>query len=328
MKKRSILRLLVAVFVGLALVVPTAGVADARPKRLPDRIELPNGFQPEGITIGPGPVAYLGSRADGDILAANLKTGATRVFSQGPGPGFPAIGLKSDQRSLLYVAGGTAGTGRVVSIRTGETLRTYQFATGTPTAPTFVNDVILSKNFAWFTDSQRAQLYRVPRARNGRLAPQSAVKIIPLTGGWTAGFANGIAFTPDRSALLVVQSDTGLLFRVNPRTGRARQVDLGGTLLTNGDGLLVKGRILYVVQNRLNQVAVIKLRESGRSGRLVDVLTAPPCSTPPQPSNACFDVPTTVAAYKGGLYLPNARFGNPSPTTAAYWITRIDKYRS
>ena len=67
MKKRSILRLLVAVFVGLALVVPTAGVADARPKRLPDRIELPNGFQPEGITIGPGPVAYLGSLADGDI---------------------------------------------------------------------------------------------------------------------------------------------------------------------------------------------------------------------------------------------------------------------
>ena len=80
------------------------------------------------------------------------------------------------------------------------------------------------------------------------------------------GYANGIAFTPDRSALLVVQSDSGMLFRVNPRTGRARQVDLGGNLLTNGDGLLVKGRILYVVQNRLNQVAVFKLRSPVGAG--------------------------------------------------------------
>ena len=36
-------------------------------------------------------------------------------------------------------------------------------------------------------------------------------------------------------------------------------------------------------------------------------------------------MPTTVAAYKGSLYLPNARFGNASPETADYWISRIDK---
>ena len=36
-------------------------------------------------------------------------------------------------------------------------------------------------------------------------------------------------------------------------------------------------------------------------------------------------MPTTVAAYKGSLYLPNARFTNPTPATADYWITRIDK---
>ena len=173
-------RLVLAVLVGLTFVVPTAGLADAEPRSLPDRIELPDGWQPEGITIGPGPIAYLGSRTDGDILAANLKTGAVRVFSQGPGPGFPAIGLKSDQRGLLYVAGGNAGTGRVVSTRTGETLRTYQFATGhPPAAPTFVNDVVLSKPFAWFTDSQRPQLYRVPRARRGRPA-HSGFTTLPL----------------------------------------------------------------------------------------------------------------------------------------------------
>jgi hypothetical protein len=44
----------------------------------------------------------------------------------------------------------------------------------------------------------------------------------------------------------------------------------------------------------------------------VDTLTSPE-----------FDVPTTVAAYRGSLYLPNARFGIASPETADYWITRI-----
>ncbi|HKF86912.1 MAG TPA: nuclear transport factor 2 family protein [Propionibacteriaceae bacterium] len=76
-------------------------------------------------------------------------------------------------------------------------------------------------------------------------------------------------------ALLVVQSATGLLFRVDPLTGVATRVDLGETLLTNGDGLLVVGTTLYVVQNRLNQVAVIKLSPDGTSGVLVDTLTSP-----------------------------------------------------
>src|SRR5215217_4032164 len=76
-------------------------------------------------------------------------------------------------------------------------------------------------------------------------------------------------------ALLVVQSATGLLFRVDPLTGVATRVDLGETLLTNGDGLLVVGTTPYVVQNRLNQMAVIKLSPDGTSGVLVDTLTSP-----------------------------------------------------
>ncbi|HEY5846692.1 MAG TPA: hypothetical protein VIT42_07880 [Microlunatus sp.] len=126
--------------------------------------------------------------------------------------------------------------------------------------------------------------------------------------------ANGIAQTPDRSALLVVKSNTGQLFRVDPRTGKARVVDLGGYALTKGDGLLVEGRTLYVVQNRLNRVAVLELNRFGSRGELVRVLTDPD-----------FDVLTTVASFRRSLYLPNARFGIASPETAEYWVTRIDK---
>ena len=40
-----------------------------------------------------------------------------------------------------------------------------------------------------------------------------------------------------------------------------------------------------------------------------------------------FDVPTTVALLRGSLYAVNARFGNPAPATADYWITRLDAPR-
>ncbi|MEI5582326.1 hypothetical protein V7S52_00480, partial [Agromyces sp. CCNWLW208] len=90
-------------------------------------------------------------------------------------------------------------------------------------------------------------------------------------------------------------------------------VDLGGVPLTNGDGLLVEGRTLYVVQNRLNLVGVVELAADGFSGEYVDQLTDP-----------SFDVPTTIASYANSLYLPNARFGTP-PAGAEYSANRIDR---
>jgi sugar lactone lactonase YvrE len=309
---RSILRLLAVALLGVALSAPLTGTAQARP--FPDRIELPNGFQPEGITIGRQATAYLGSLADGDIIAVNLRTGKQRLISEGLGPNFPSVGLKIDNRGRLFVAGGPAGTGRVIDVRTGKIIRSYQFAT----APTFINDVVLTRRYAWFTDSQQAQLYGVPLGRGGKPGRQTDVVTLPLTGDWqqvpNVFNANGIAQTPNRKALLVVNSTTGWLFRVDPRTGVATRVDLGGASLTNGDGLLVRGKTLYVVRNQLNKVAVIRLNASGTRGRLVDTLKSPD-----------FDFPTTVAAFGNSLYLPNARFTTPPTPDTAYWITRIDR---
>ena len=94
----------------------------------PDRIDLPDDFLPEGITIGKAPVAYLGSLADGDIYRADLRTGEGEVISQGPAPA-PSVGLKIDKKGLLYVAGGPSGTARVVDSRTGEILAEYTLTT-------------------------------------------------------------------------------------------------------------------------------------------------------------------------------------------------------
>ena len=46
---------------------------------------------------------------------------------------------------------------------------------------------------------------------------------------------------------------------------------------------------------------------------LVDTLTSPD-----------FDVPTTVARWRDGLYLPNARFTTPATPETEYWVTRVE----
>lgn len=300
---------LCAALAGALLALPAQ--AGAPPAKLPAAFPLPAGFQPEGIEIGPGPHAYFGSRATGDIYRADLRTGQGKIISKGPGT--QSLGLKSDDRGRLFVAGGNAGDARVIDLRTGAVIRSYQLATGTA----FVNDVLLFHDAAWITDSANPVLYKLPLGRHGGL-PREAVTI-PLTGAIqfaTGTNANGIAPTPDHRNLLVVQSNTGKLFKADPRSGVTTEVDLGGESLANGDGLLLRGRTLYVVQNRLNTVAVVRMSADGSSGRVVDRLT-----------DDRFDVPTTVAAFGGRLYLPNARFTTPPAPDTAYDVVSVKARR-
>ncbi|KAB8193177.1 superoxide dismutase [Nonomuraea phyllanthi] len=275
----------------------------------PDAFALPNGFQPEGIEIGPGPYAYLGSRATGDIYRADLRTGKGSVISKGPGT--PSLGLKTDRRGRLFVAGGTGGDARVIDLRTGRVLKSYRLATGT----SFVNDVVLTRHAAYFTDSANPVLYKLTLGRGGAL-PDEAVTI-PLSGDiqYTTGTnANGIVPSPDRRSLLIVQSNTGKLFEADPSTGVTTEVDLGGESLVNGDGLLLSGRTLYAVQNRLNAIAVVGLARDGSSGKVVERLTDPR-----------FDVPSTVAAHGRRLYLPNARFTTPPTPDTPYSVVAVKR---
>ena len=82
-------------------------------------------------------------------------------------------------------------------------------------------------------------------------------------------------------------------------------MDTGGASLANGDGLLLQGRVLFVVQNRDNTVTALRLNRRGSSGKVIAKLT-----------DRRFDIPTTVAPFRNRLYLPNARFSTtPTPAT-------------
>jgi sugar lactone lactonase YvrE len=308
------MRRMTVLFVALVTVAALAALPSSahRGKDLPKTINLPNGFQPEGIVIS-GNRFYVGSIPTGAIYRGNVHTGEGSILVPGvTGGSRAAIGVDIDQRKRLFVAGGNTGKAFVYNARDGSLIREYTLTTLTPR---FINDVVVTRRGAYFTDSNNQQLYRVPIGRGGALGD---VETLPLTGdlSFSAGFnLNGIDATRNGRWLVVVQSNEGLLFRVNPRTGVTREIELSGGdgNVAMGDGILLDGKTLYVVQNRLNKIPVIRVNQRLTQGTIKRYLTDP-----------LFDVPTTIDDFGHVLYAVNARFGNPTPTTATYNLVRVD----
>jgi streptogramin lyase len=298
--------------VGACALIATAAAAAAN---FPDVIQLPNGWRPEGIEAGPQHTLYVGSIPTGAVRQVDARTGAQSTLVQ-PTAGRSATGLEYDAKGeRLFVSGGGTGAAYVYDARTGAPIADYLL---TPAAPRFINDNVLTKDAVYFTDSQRPWLYRLPLGADGALPAASAVQTVPLSGDYvhTPGVnnLNGIVATPNGRTLIAVQSSTASLLKIDPGTGVADRIELTGGDAMNGDGLLLEGNdTLYVVQNRLNRVAVVDLADDLGSGTVVGFLTSPN-----------FDVPTTIDKQNGRFYLPNARFGIANPDAAAYQVVALD----
>ena len=144
------------------------------------------------------------------------------------------------------------------------------------------------------------------------------MQTIPLSGDYAhvpgVNNLNGIVATENGKWLIAVQSSTASLLRIDPDMGVANTIELTGGDVMNGDGLLLEGQTLYVVQNFLNRVKVIHLSADFGSGTAVGLLTHP-----------AFFVPTTIDKLNGRLYLPNAKFGpmNPLPNDVPYEVVGL-----
>ena len=290
-------------------VAALAGVAGAQPPA-PSTLRLPNGFQPEGISIS-GTSFYVGSIPTGAVYRGSLVTGRGSVLVRAAS-GHAAIGLDVD-RGRIFVAGGDTGRAFVYDARTGRELASYKLVSGAG----FVNDVVVTRRAAWFTDSQNPFLYRLPLGPRGRPPPATGFQRVPLRGAirYVAGFnVNGIDATPDGATLVIVQSNTGRLFTVNPANGVARSIALSGGSAGNGDGILLSSRTLYVAQNQDNQIAVVRLAAGLRRGAIVRRI-----------ADRRFDVPTTIDESGPFLYAVNARFGTSATPSTRYQVVRVRK---
>jgi sugar lactone lactonase YvrE len=283
--------------------------AAAAAAAFPQVIDLPRGFQPEGIEVGRGTTFYVGSVANGAIYRGNLRTGTGAVLVAGQA-GKAATGIELDRFNRLFVAGAGTGDAYVYNARTGALLRTYDFAG----SDTFINDVVVTRDAAYFTDSRKAVLYVVPIGTQGALG---TFRTLQLSGDFALGSGfnlNGIDATANGKTLVAVQSNNGRLFRIDPESGVTRAISLGGESVPNGDGILLTGKTLYVVQNQLNRVAVIALSPDLGSGRVVTRLSDPD-----------FAVPTTIDDHGRRLYAVNARFGVANPGSADYQVVQVSK---
>jgi sugar lactone lactonase YvrE len=283
----------------LVLVACLVAPADARPDQ---QIVLPGATSAEGIATGRGSTFYAGDLLAGTIFVGGLQSGSVSVLREPP-DGRMAVGMHVDVRhDLLFVAGGLTGQGYVYDTRTGADVAVFTFAD--PTTATFVNDVVVTRSGAWFTDSAQPRLYRVPIAPGGTLGPVTTLELQGPAADTSAEFnLNGIAATPNGQTLIVAHSGNGRLYGVDPNTGQSWQI--AGVSVPSVDGILLEAGRLYAVQNFLNQIAVIKLRPDATSGTMEQIITSPH-----------FQVPTTVARHGNRLAAVNAKFDTGFPPQA------------
>lgn len=308
-----------ALLAGLALVAALATSSAALGNgAYPEIVPLPTGFQPEGVAVGRGHDVYAGGLLSGAVWKGDLRTGEGGVLVPG-GAGRMSVGMLVDDRTgNLFVAGGFTGASYVYDGDTGEDVATLAMPGG------FLNDVIVTRDAAYVTDSFAPYLYRVPVGPGGAVASGAATPIM-LGGDWQQGppgsfNANGIEATSDGRWLIVVNSATGTLYRVDPQTGTAKAIDLGGASVPSGDGVRLVGMTLYVVQNVFNKIAVVRLDPGLASGTVVREIASP-----------LFRVPTTADVFGSSLYAVNARFDVAPPTAGPapgveFEIVRVSRH--
>jgi sugar lactone lactonase YvrE len=263
----------------------------------PEVIVLEGATSAEGIATGAGSTFYAGDLFEGDIFRGDLRSGEAEPFIDAP-TGRRALGLKADvSRDLLFVAGGDTGDGYVYDLTTGATLAVYELGI-------FINDVVVTRDGAWFTDTAQANLYHVPVGPTGDLGAAVTLEVTGPAAVTTFPFNfNGITATANGKTLIVAHSGLGSLFTVDPSTGASALIE--GVAVPSVDGILLEGGRLYAVQNFLNQVAVVDLASDLSSGEVEAVIT-----------NSNFQVPTTVARQGNRLAVVNAKFDTGFPPMA------------
>jgi sugar lactone lactonase YvrE len=324
--------ILVAAALSAAIVAPAAaehghGKGKENGQR-PAVIQLPQNFRPEGIATAKRHTFFVGSVLTGAIYRGSLRSGEGDILVEGGpqamGDDRAATGLKVDRFGRLFASGGDSKHIRVYDARTGTQLRDYSVGADGSFTAGFINDVIVTKRGAYFTDSNNAWLYFIPFGDHGELGD---LRRIMLNGDYVNGDgfnANGIVAARGGKSLIVVKSNTGELFDVDAATGVADRIEVtgGDGELINADGMLLKGRKLFVVENRddpdpnaagVGVVSVVKLGRDLASGRIAGTI-----------HSDLFQVPTTIARSGGRNYVVNAKFGLPNPD-GSFEVVKVPK---
>jgi dipeptidyl aminopeptidase/acylaminoacyl peptidase len=205
---------------------------------------------------------------------------------------------------IVYASNDTGSYDLYVSDPDGENRRQLTFdRTGNESAPVATPD---GRYIVFSSDrTGRPALYRISPDGTG---------VTSLTSPTTEHGDSEPQATPDGQWLLIVHTTLGTLYRVNPQTGEATLVNLGGASLTRGDGLRLQGHTLFVVRNSENKIEALRLDRDWASATLEATITNPE-----------FDVPTTIGLFGSSLYAVNARFTTPPTPDTTYLAVRVPR---
>lgn len=247
---------------------------------------------------------YVGSTTDGTIYRGRLSGKVARPFLLGNADRSQAIGLAVDA-GKLFVAGGMTGKVFVYNIRSKRLIGS--FVVPNPGDPTFVNDLdVAPDGSVYVTDSFRPTLFRIDPGDYRNTSPQTLTVFRDFTGTvlpQLPGFnLNGVVATPNGKFLILANSAAESLYRVRLRDKQVREIGLPHTPVA-GDGLVLLGRRLYVVERQGDIGLLVKVRLNSRfsSGHVLSRTTYP-----------SFNDPTTAAFARGRLLVVNSQFGERS----------------
>ena len=270
---------------------------------LPTRYVLPgSSVFPEGIAYDERTgLVFVSSTTDGTIFRGQSSDETLTPFLAGGADGrTSATGLEVDNEGHLFVAGGATGQVFVYDELTGALLARLSGGS----SPTFINDIAVDRNgVGYVTDSQSPVIYRVvPNGTGG----YTLERWLTLTGTpivYTPGFnLNGIVVSQNDKYLFTVQSNTGKIYRIEIATKEIVQVDVGGRVFPNADGLWLQGNSLYVLQNQQETIDEIRLQQNQSRGTLVSQTTDP-----------SFMYPTSLVGARGRLLVVNSQFDRRGP---------------
>jgi sugar lactone lactonase YvrE len=303
-KRVGTLFVLVALLVTSTLLIAAPARSQGMDETLVYRFPGSDVVYPEGIGYHAGNGDFfVGSTNGGAVYRGNAWSGDRQIqpfLAAGSDGRTDVRGIKVNPQGQLFLAGGATGTMWMYDAVTGQLLSSFRNGI----QGSFINDVAIAPDgAAYFTDSSVPLLYRIKADEQGVFRFEFWRDLRDTVIQYGQGFnLNGVVVTPDNNYVIVVQSNTGRLFRIATDTKDVTEIVLaGGDRMTSGDGLLLDGQTLHVVRNSLNLIVQIRLAADYASGQQVGSFT-----------NTSFQFPTTIASTGGRLLVVNSQFNRRS----------------